>query len=93
VVFHIMLIEAACKYISENYVAQGESPDILCSEFIGVKLLDSSILYAQLDLMGRGGDAAIMQYLQFAAYLILVFATVGIKIFFQVINKDRISLD
>lgn len=34
-----------------------------------------------------------MQYLQLATYLVLVLATVGIKIFFQLVNKDKISLD
>ena len=43
--------------------------------------------------MGRGRDGEILQYLQFASYIVLVLSTVGIKIFFQLINKDRISLD
>ena len=38
-------------------------------------------------------DAEILQYLQLASYLILVIATIGIKIFFQYINQDKISLD
>jgi hypothetical protein len=38
-------------------------------------------------------NAEILQYLQLAAYLILVITTIGIKIFFQLINKDKISLD
>lgn len=88
-----MLIEATCKYIAENYQAQGESSDLLCSEFVGIKFLDSSILYDQLNRMGRSRDGDILQYLQLVTYLVLVLSTVGIKIFFQLINKDRISLD
>jgi hypothetical protein len=43
--------------------------------------------------MGRARDGEILQYLQLACYIVLVLSTVGIKIFFQLVNKDRISLD
>lgn len=58
-----------------------------------MKFLDPDILYQQLDKMGKGGDADVLQYLQLATYVVLVLGTVGMKIFFQLINKDRISLD
>lgn len=43
--------------------------------------------------MGKTKDWEILQYLQLTTYLVLVLATVGIKIFFQLVNKDKISLD
>lgn len=56
--------------------------------------MDTSILYDQLEnYMNKGKDAKILQYLQLTTYLVLILSTVGIKIFFQLINKDRISLD
>lgn len=58
-----------------------------------MKFLDTNILYKQLEKMGKGGDADILQYLQLATYVVLVLGTVGMKIFFQLVNKDRISLD
>jgi hypothetical protein len=36
--------------------------------------------------------ADILQYLQLATYIILVFGTVGVKVFLQALNKDKISL-
>ncbi len=65
----------------------------MCRTFLGLKFCETSLLYGQLVNMNLSKNAEILQYLQLAAYLILVITTIGIKIFFQFINKDKISLD
>jgi len=92
VIFHIMVIEEVCAYIKETYNPI-DHPDLICYSFFGIKFCDSSILYQQLPLMHKQKYADILQYLQLATYIILVFGTVGVKVFLQSINKDKISLE
>jgi hypothetical protein len=90
VIYHILIIEKVCAHIEATYPRNSE---YICTTFFGIKFCDSSIIYDQLTAMGMSRQGEILQYLQLATYLILVIATVGIKIFFQMINKDKISLD
>ncbi len=70
-----------------------DHPELICYSFFGIKFCDSSILYQQLAIMNKQKYADILQYLQLATYIILVFGTVGVKVFLQSINKDKISLE
>ena len=92
-VYHILLIKRVCTYVEDHYQRIPENNALFCSSFFGIRFCDSSILKSQLSAMGKEQEWEILEYLQLATYLVLVLATVGIKIFFQLVNKDKISLD
>lgn len=87
VLYHIYVLEQVCPTLEHS-----ETP---CTSALGgiFKFCDSDILFDTLNSQGKERTADILQYLQLATYLILVVSTICIKVFLQLINKDRISLE
>ena len=84
-IYHIMLLQQVCPTI--------DGTDDRCAHVFGlVWICDNAILHRVLVRQGRQLQANILQYLQLANYLILVVATLGIKIFLHILGKNT-SLD
>lgn len=61
-----------------------------CAATMGVfYFCDTETLYNTLVASGNQGQATALESIQLATYLILVIATIGIKVILHVLNKGR----
>jgi hypothetical protein len=81
VVYHIMLLNQVCPTL--------EGTSDACSHiFGGLYICGHAILWDAMINSGRETDATILLYLQMTTYILLVLATIGIKVFLFFLNKS-----
>jgi hypothetical protein len=82
VIYHIMLLDQVCPTL----VGTKDH----CASTMGVfYFCDTETLYNTLVANGNQNQATVLQGIQLATYLILVIATIGIKVILHVLNKGR----
>ena len=88
VVYHIWLLEKVCPYLPAKPLGQG------CTEaFTIFKFCDSQKLYQKLEELGWITEAHAFEALEITSYIVLIAATVGIKVLLQKVNQNKVSLD
>jgi hypothetical protein len=82
VVYHIILLDQVCPTLEGTHTH--------CAAAFGAfYFCDSELLYNTLVSQNNQGQANALLAIQLATYLILVIATIGIKVILHVLNKGR----
>lgn len=80
VVYHIILLNQVCPTLAGTHAR--------CGKVFGVfYFIDGNLLYENLVNTGNENQANALMGIQLATYIILVLATIGIKIILHVLNR------